>query len=48
MVYIGIDPGAKGCMCLIGNGKLVFKDFDINAYLDKLLASKTESEKFVL
>ena len=29
MVYIGIDPGAKGCMCLIGNGKLVFKDFDL-------------------
>lgn len=28
--------------------KIAIEDFDINAYLDKLLASKTESEKFVL
>ena len=38
MVYIGIDPGAKGCMCLIGNGKLVFKDFDLKEYSSTLKA----------
>ena len=35
MVYIGIDPGAKGSMCVIGNGKVLFKDFDLKDYLTK-------------
>ena len=38
MVYIGIDPGAKGSMCLIGNGKVVFKDFDLKEYSNTLKA----------
>ena len=36
MIYIGIDPGAKGCMCLIGIGKLAFKDFDLKEYSSTL------------
>ena len=36
MVYIGIDPGAKGSMCLISNGKVVFKDFDLKDYSSTL------------
>ena len=38
MVYIGIDPGAKGSMCLISNGKVVFKDFDLKDYSSTLKA----------
>lgn len=38
MVYIGIDPGAKGSMCLISNGKVVFKDFDLKEYSNTLKA----------
>ena len=49
MVYIGIDPGAKGCMCLIGNGKLVFKDFDLKEYSStlKALCSPYDTELMV-
>ena len=49
MVYIGIDPGAKGCMCLIGNGKLVFKDFDLKKYSStlKALSSPYDTELMV-
>ena len=36
MVYIGIDPGAKGSMCVIGNGKVLFKDFDLKEYSSTL------------
>ena len=38
MVYIGIDPGAKGSMCVISNGKVVFKDFDLKEYSSTLKA----------
>ena len=38
MVYIGIDPGAKGSMCLISNGKVLFKDFDLKDYSSTLKA----------
>ena len=38
MVYIGIDPGAKGSMCVIGNGKVLFKDFDLKEYSSILKA----------
>ena len=38
MVYIGIDPGAKGSMCLISNGKVLFKDFDLKDYSSILKA----------
>lgn len=38
MVYIGIDPGAKGSMCLIANGKVLFKDFDLKEYSSTLKA----------
>ena len=38
MVYIGIDPGAKGSMCLISNGKVLFKDFDLKEYSNTLKA----------
>lgn len=38
MVYIGIDPGAKGSMCLIANGKVLFKDFDLKEYSNTLKA----------
>ena len=38
MVYIGIDPGAKGSMCVISNGKVVFKDFDLKNYSNTLKA----------
>ena len=38
MVYIGIDPGAKGSMCLISNGKVLFKDFDLKDYSNTLKA----------
>ena len=49
MIYIGIDPGAKGCMCLIGNGKLVFKDFDLKEYSStlKALSSPYDTEIMV-
>ena len=49
MVYIGIDPGAKGCMCLIGNGKLVFKDCDLKEYSStlKALSSPYDTELMV-
>ena len=49
MVYIGIDPGAKGCMCLIGNGQLVFKDFDLKEYSStlKALCSPYDTELMV-
>ena len=36
MVYIGIDPGAKGSMCVIDNGKVLFKDFDLKEYSSTL------------
>ena len=36
MVYIGIDPGAKGSMCVIDNGKVTFKDFDLKEYSNTL------------
>ena len=36
MVYIGIDPGAKGSMCVISNGKVLFKDFDLKEYSSTL------------
>ena len=38
MVYIGIDPGAKGSMCVISNGKVLFKDFDLKDYSSTLKA----------
>ena len=38
MLYIGIDPGAKGSMCLISNGKVLFKDFDLKDYSSTLKA----------
>ena len=38
MVYIGIDPGAKGSMCVISNGKVVIKDFDLKEYSNTLKA----------
>ena len=38
MLYIGIDPGAKGSMCLIANGKVLFKDFDLKEYSNTLKA----------
>ena len=38
MVYIGIDPGAKGSMCAIDNGKVLFKDFDLKEYSSILKA----------
>ena len=38
MVYIGIDPGAKGSMCVISNGKVLFKDFDLKEYSNTLKA----------
>ena len=38
MVYIGIDPGAKGSMCVIGNGNVLFKDFDLKEYSSILKA----------
>ena len=38
MVYIGIDPGAKGSMCVISNGKALFKDFDLKDYSSTLKA----------
>ena len=38
MVYIGIDPGAKGSMCVISNGKVLFKDFDLKDYSNTLKA----------
>lgn len=38
MVYIGIDPGAKGSMCVMSNGKVVFKDFDLKEYSSTLKA----------
>ena len=38
MIYIGIDPGAKGCMCLIDNGKPAFMDFDLKEYSSTLKA----------
>ena len=49
MVYIGIDPGAKGCMCLIDNGKLAFKDFDLKEYSStlKALCSPYDTELMV-
>ena len=49
MVYIGIDPGAKGCMCLIGNRKLVFKYFDLKEYSStlKALSSPYDTEIMV-
>ena len=49
MIYIGIDPGAKGCMCLIGNGKLAFKDFDLKEYSStlKALCSPYDTELMV-
>ena len=37
-LYIGIDPGAKGCMCLIDNGKAVFMDFNLKDYSSTLKA----------
>ena len=36
MLYIGIDPGAKGSMCVISNGKVLFKDFDLKEYSSTL------------
>lgn len=49
MVYIGIDPGAKGSMCVIGNGKVVFKDFDLKDYSStlKALCSPYDTELMV-
>lgn len=38
MLYIGIDPGAKGSMCIISNGKVLFKDFDLKDYSSALKA----------
>ncbi|MDY5467344.1 MAG: hypothetical protein SPF98_07150 [Campylobacter sp.] len=38
MIYIGIDPGAKGSMCIISNGKVAFKDFDLKNYSNTLKA----------
>ena len=38
MIYIGIDPGAKGSMCLINSGKLTFMDFDLRNYSNTLKA----------
>ena len=47
MVYIGIDPGAKGSMCLISNGKVVFKDFDLKEYSNTLKTFCNPSELMV-
>ena len=47
MVYIGIDPGAKGSMCLISNGKVVFKDFDLKDYSSTLKAFLDTDELMV-
>ena len=47
MVYIGIDPGAKGSMCLISNGKVVFKDFDLKEYSNTLKAFLDTDELMV-
>ncbi|MCI7582758.1 hypothetical protein [Campylobacter sp.] len=47
MVYIGIDPGAKGSMCVIGNGKVLFKDFDLKDYSSTLKAFLDTDELMV-
>ena len=47
MVYIGIDPGAKGSMCVIGNGKVLFKDFDLKEYSSILKAFLDTDELMV-
>ena len=49
MVYIGIDPGAKGSMCVISNGKVLFKDFDLKEYSStlKALSSPYDTEIMV-
>lgn len=47
MVYIGIDPGAKGSMCVIGNGKVFFKDFDLKDYSSTLKAFLDTDELMV-
>lgn len=47
MVYIGIDPGAKGSMCVISSGKVVFKDFDLKDYSSTLKAFLDTDELMV-
>jgi crossover junction endodeoxyribonuclease RuvC len=36
MIYIGIDPGKNGAMCLLDNENLEFIDFDLKEYIAKL------------